>query len=71
GARPSHPSLQPLVAYFSASQLPRFSAGGFAARRSYRQGETLRGPVGPRTSFKCCLQVVPVVSKILSCVRNG
>ncbi|MBR4172335.1 MAG: hypothetical protein IKR48_11850, partial [Kiritimatiellae bacterium] len=27
GARPSHSSLQPLVAYFSASQLPRFSAG--------------------------------------------
>ncbi|MBR4171171.1 MAG: hypothetical protein IKR48_05920 [Kiritimatiellae bacterium] len=42
GARPSHSSLQPLVAYFSASQLLRFSAGGFAAghyfaKRSYRR----------------------------------
>ena len=34
-------------------------------------GEAMRGPVGPRTSFKCCLQVVLVVSKILSCTWNG
>ena len=39
--------------------------------RGKGKGETIRGPVGPRTPFKCCLQVVLVVSKILSCVRNG
>ncbi|MBR4170583.1 MAG: hypothetical protein IKR48_02920, partial [Kiritimatiellae bacterium] len=50
---------QPLS--FPASQL-----GGFAALRSYRQGEVMRGPVGPRTSFGCWLQVVLVVSKIFS-----
>ena len=32
-----HSSLPRLAAYFSASQLPRFSAGGSAALRSYRQ----------------------------------
>ena len=30
----------------------------------------MRGPVGQRTFFSCCIQVVPVVSKILSCAWN-
>ncbi|MBR4170773.1 MAG: hypothetical protein IKR48_03895, partial [Kiritimatiellae bacterium] len=30
--------------------------------------KAMRGPVGPRTSFSYCIQVVYVVSKILSCV---
>ena len=29
---------------------------------------TMCGPVGPHTSFSCCIQVVHVVSKVLSCV---